>query len=704
MVTDGAVDYSKLLFRTEPFSKMASARRFQLLSQARSVRYSPGEYVFKTGRAPAEVLLLLGGTVRMLAEVPGAESPVLLATYEAGSCVGWDIALADICGAYAVAVGEVTGMLLAAPAFLEFARYDNALRDTFLNKPSHVEVWWAVIAELQRRSLPVGNAQQIVEKLAPVCVTRDWPDEAESMDAKKNHCWFVSGGEGIVPGTLWGDSTGVLWARLTGIPNEQLDRAITGRPLVPEQPLRKPYSQTKSVPDKSPAAASAPASSRSLALKRFATGAVFLVLSVAAVAAGLCGWASRQPTLETITASGRLRFSGDSHELSASVTGTLTELRIRSGQRVGKGAVLAIVQPPKDEAKARMLAETLARANSQIEYCDQFLTGNSLRIADAPEAISAYVRDLLVLKSEHRVKSAISTGRTEDPSLTMDERAKVAAHFNALKADRAARVDSAQQDSSIKREDLVDAEEALREAREELRLQTQAASALMGQRGDEAKMDAASAQRAITVYKRTVAARTEAVARIRKEIASIRVVPAAVVTSTPMNLDKLDDSIRATTRRIRSFAASLRVLAVETEIAIDEMNTDSAPRQIIALYPGLITTAEIIQPGSPVGPGSVLGKMVTRQSWEIECPGQSIRFLKTGQDFNILGVSADGSPIRIKTRYSGAYPGMQKSKTLLRHNASDDKWRDGGEVQLEAVVVTGNLLDRWMSKVGTVSQ
>ena len=702
MVTDGAVDYSKLLFRTEPFSKMASARRFQLLSQARSVRYFPGDCIFKKGQAPSEVLLLLGGSVRMLSEIPGTDEPVLLATYAPGSCVGWDVALADICSAQAVAVGEVTGMLLAAPAFLEFARYDNALRDTFLNKPSHLEVWWAVLSELHRRGLPVENTQQIVEKLAPVCVTRDWPDEAESMDAKKNHSWVVSGGEGIIPGTLWGDSSGVLWARLTGIPNEQLDRAIQGRPLILEQSLPKPYSQPKNAPDKSPTAAAAPATSSSLTFKRFASGAVFLVLSVAAVAAGLCGWASRQPTLETITTNGRLHFTGDAHDLGASVTGKLTELRIRPGQRVGKGTVLAIVQPPLDEAKAKMLAGTLARTKSQIEFCDQFLAGNSIRLADAPDVISGYMRELLALKSEHRVKSAISTGRTEDPSLTVDERAKVAAHFNALKEDRAARVDSAQQDSSIKREDLVDAEEALRDARDELRLQTQAASALMSERGDEARMDAASAQRAIAVYKRTVAARADAVARIRKEIASIRVAPAAVATSTPMNLDKLDESIRATTRRIHSFSASLRVLAVETEIAIDEMNADGAPRQIIALYPGLITATEAVEPGTPVNPDTVIGKMVTRQAWEIECPDQSIRFLKSGQSFNIVGVGPEGRPVRIKTRYAGSHSAKQKSKSLLRHKASDDSWRDGGEVQLEAIVVTGNLLDRWMSKVGTV--
>ena len=142
---------------------------------------------------------------------------------------------------------------------------------------------------------------------------------------------------------------------------------------------------------------------------------------------------------------------------------------------------------------------------------------------------------------------------------------------------------------------------------------------------------------------------------------------------------------------------------METEIAIDEMNADWAPRQIIALYPGLITAAETLEPGASVNPDTILGKMVTRQAWEIECPGQSIRFLKPGQDFNIVAVSTAGSPMRIKTRYAGSYPGKQKSKTLLRHNASDDNWRDGGEVQLEAVVVTGNLLDRWMSKVGTVS-
>ena len=44
------VDYAKLLFRTEPFSKMASARRFQLLSEARFASFSLGDYIFKKGQ------------------------------------------------------------------------------------------------------------------------------------------------------------------------------------------------------------------------------------------------------------------------------------------------------------------------------------------------------------------------------------------------------------------------------------------------------------------------------------------------------------------------------------------------------------------------------------------------------------------------------------------------------------------------------
>ena len=697
------VDYAKLLFRTEPFSKMASARRFQLLSEARFASFSLGDYIFKKGEPPTDVFLLLGGKVCVLGEMPGADEPVVLGEYGPGSCVGWDAALAGACGVEAIAEGDVFGLLVAAPSFIEIARFDVALRDSFLGKPSRSEVWWAVLSELRRHDISLSKAARIVEKIAPVCATRDWPEEESVIQAKKSYLWVVSGGEGVVPGTLWDEPGGVLWARLIGIPIDQFERAIKDQEIVhespaPPLPVMKPVAETSPVVA-IPAPPKATSASRPSLARRIAKGTVLLLIVLTAVIAGLCGWASRQPIIETVASDGRLIFSGDAHELSASVTGKLLESRIRPGMRVSKGAVLAIIQPPKDEAKAKMLADTLARAKNQIDFCERVLAGTLGRLTDAPESISGNVRDLGFLKSEYRVSSAINAGKPEAPGLTPEERARVNMHFDRLKADHSARMDVAQQDSSVKREDLADAEDALREAREELRVQTAAAASLVAGRSDDSKEEAASAQRALAVYKRVVTQRQDTVARIRKEIASIRVAPAVVPVAATTNLEKLETGIREAEKQIRLFSASVRVLSVETEIAIEQLNADAAPRQITAIHPGLVTEAASFAPDSPVDATTVLGKLVTRQAWRIECPEQAVHHMKPGQDFTIVGANA-----KVVAQYAAALPGSGKNKARIQHDASDDEWRDGAAIRFEAMVVTGNLLESWLSQFNSFRQ
>ena len=44
---------------------------------------------------------------------------------------------------------------------------------------------------------------------------------------------------------------------------------------------------------------------------------------------------------------------------------------------------------------------------------------------------------------------------------------------------------------------------------------------------------------------------------------------------------------------------------------------------------------------------TLIGKIVTRQAWEIECAEDSVRFLKNGQDFKIhtQGAAAPLAPL-----------------------------------------------------------
>jgi hypothetical protein len=196
--------------------------------------------------------------------------------------------------------------------------------------------------------------------------------------------------------------------------------------------------------------------------------------------------------------------------------------------------------------------------------------------------------------------------------------------------------------------------------------------------------------------------RQDAVNRIKKEISSIRVAPAAVPTAAPVNLDKLEASIHEAEKQIKRFSASVRILVVETELGIEQFNADSAPRQITALHPGLITEVPALAVGATVNTATLIGKIVTRQAWEIECPQESIRFMKPGQEFTIFAPDAGGAAVRHTATFSNFLPGRKKSLARISQDASSDDWRDGVEVKIEATVVTGNLLDRWLSQLGVV--
>lgn len=715
MAAAAPADFAKLLFRTEPFNQMASARRFQLLSQARSMRFAIGEQLFSEDKPPADVCILLEGTVCVYADLPGENEPVFLEELGPGACVGWIFALSGTAGLKAVATTEVVGLLVAAPIFLEAARYDPVLKEAIFKQPRKGEVWRAVTAEIERRKLGVGSPRLIVEKLMPDCVARDWPEDEGAIAADKGRIWVVSGGKGVKCGERWNGGTGILWARLIGLPAEQFSKALAVKRAGPvRESLRlQRMSSVSRVVKKDPAAQSTSESRVVKTQKAPVAGSrsvlraiVFTLIALVLLLAGVVEWARRQPVNKSLAMQGTLIFSGESRNINAVFEGVLIESRIRAGQRIERGTVLAVIRPIFDEARAKELAGTRERSRMQADFCEGVIAGRAVKAGAVPQELADLAREHAGLLGELRVLTAIQRGGTDVAGLGADERRRVAAHFSALRENRAERASSTGRDVEARRQDLREAEEELREAQSELRVQSEAYAQLRADKNDDAREEYAVAQRALAGLKRGVGQRQDVVNRIRKEIAAMNVTDEPVEKNTAQGseqIEKTNTALASVESRLREQSTALRQLAAESEKILAQMRADNSPREIQAAQRGLIVEAAPLQAGAFVRADTFLGRLVTRQSWQVQCRASLTAQLQPRQAITLVVMNDDGTTTRLPEILDFAPGDISKNQTLLRLQASRDAWRDGIPVRIEAVVTVGTLLDEWLRRLDPAS-
>lgn len=661
--------------------------------------------------------MILSGTVCIFTDMPGEPEPVYMEELGPGDCAGWVTALSGSKGMRAVAKTEVQGLLVMAPAFLEIARYDPALREDMFSRVRKSEVWRAVLSEMERRTGGITSAREIVNSIFSDCVTRDWPEDEEALNTDPNRIWIAAGGEGLRSGDRWAGADGVLWARLIGLPSDQLTKALAGDVPKPAKEPARPKTNLQSTPTKADATETSTTAGRAMPEKRPPVvpelreparrsplwkilGATLVISAVAATAAGL--WASRQPTTEPFAVAGTLTFVGERRTIVAGVSGKITEWGMKSGSRIERGTILAIVQPPMDEAKVKALTEGAALAREHAEFCEGAISGRQLNIQGAPKPLAELATELARLRSDYRVLSAVERGATTDYTLSAAERQRVMAMFNEARDEKVDRVSSAARDVGARREELREAEAELREAQEEVNVQTRAFAGLKAERSDESKQELAAAQRSLAMLRGVAAKKLEVVTRLRKEISKM----GADVEEVAEPADKATATIPAIRSDISKVEEQLQrhaeVLRGEHSAKLAELakiKAEAAPRQIEALQPGLVLEAAPLAVGSVVQLDTVLGRLTTRQGWELECQVSSPEMsrLKIGQEFSVVSHNADGTSVRLQERFQPV--GRNGEVPRLRIVSSRDDWRDGTPVRIEASVVTGTLLDLWLAEL-----
>ncbi len=717
-----AADFAKLLFRTPPYNRMSSARRFQLLSQARSVRFAKGEPLFHGTQPPPEVCMILTGTVAVATDLPGERETIALGELGPGECAGWVPALAGAPGARAVALTEVQGLMVSAPAFLEIARYDPALREDMFSRVRKGEVWRAVLAEMARQNGRISSARVIVESIFSECITRDWPEDEDALEDPER-LWIVAGGEGVMSGDRWHGPEGVLWARLIGLPAEKVIRALAEIKIPSRESVRIRPDSTVAQSSKSkvqPAGASStterPASGKAMAPeprpapapvparpRRTIWGALGVAFGLAALAAGgAAWWASQQVVTEPLTAAGTLTFVGERRSIAAGIRGTISDWGLKPGARLDRGSVIAIIQPPMDEFQTKSLTAAAALAQSQAEFCEAALAGRPTKPESQPKHLVELASELSTLRSDQRVLSAVERGATTDYTLSPAERQRVTQLYAAARAENMDRLSNASRDASARRDELRDAEAELREAQGEMTVQSKAYAEIINSKEKEMRKDSDAAQRALAVVKRQVEQKQDAVNRLRKEIAAMSLVvepTAQPADDASAALPSIKAGIAQIEEQMQRHAEAFRREASGHEAALARLRADAAPRQIETLQPGLVLEAAPLKVGSVVAPDTVLGRLTTRQAWEVECklsPGQ-LAALRRGQDITIVTVNPDGSTMRLKENLN--VTNAQVDRPHITLFSSRDDWHDGTPVRIETSVVKCTLLDQWLTEI-----
>lgn len=165
-------------------------------------------------------------------------------------------------------------------------------------------------------------------------------------------------------------------------------------------------------------------------------------------------------------------------------------------------------------------------------------------------------------------------------------------------------------------------------------------------------------------------------------------------------LETTNAALAALERQLREQSNALHQLAAESDKTLAQLRADNSPMEIQAAQRGLVVEAAPVQVGALVKSDTFLGRLVTRQSWQVECRAAQAARLAPMQAITLVVTNGDGAAMRLPEILDFVTEADANNQTRLRLQASRDGWRDGMPVRIEATVTVGTLLDQWLSQIG----
>ncbi len=155
-----------------------------------------GQVILRRETMPAQVLFLMEGQARLLAQVPKSTSPINLETLKVGAVVGWLSLIRNVPCETAIASIESTCLALEASDFWRFCDRDPAFKTAFTTKPSSIEVFDLLASEMDRRAQAPTNLAQLAREALPEAIVMTLASGKTPLSKlDPDFVWLVSGGD-----------------------------------------------------------------------------------------------------------------------------------------------------------------------------------------------------------------------------------------------------------------------------------------------------------------------------------------------------------------------------------------------------------------------------------------------------------------------------------------------------------------------------
>jgi ATP-binding cassette subfamily B protein len=137
---------------TPPFDRLPPTALANLAKQAQLLRYRIGQVILTKEQLPGQVSILYEGQARLLGYEPVTQLPVTLRLLQPGETLGWVGLLRQVPCETAIASTETICLTIAATEFLNLLQQNAAVIEWFRDRPSPIEVFDLLGAELQRQA------------------------------------------------------------------------------------------------------------------------------------------------------------------------------------------------------------------------------------------------------------------------------------------------------------------------------------------------------------------------------------------------------------------------------------------------------------------------------------------------------------------------------------------------------------------------
>ena len=145
------------LAKQPPFSSLENSELIKWLQSGQRLRYKPGDRLIRPDEINAEILVILKGSVRLIADGGEKEGQITLDKRGPGQLIGWASLLRGAPTEFVHASTEVVALSLPATSFIDFTREVPAFAEHFYKLSNLQEAYTVAVAATELQPKRIAN-------------------------------------------------------------------------------------------------------------------------------------------------------------------------------------------------------------------------------------------------------------------------------------------------------------------------------------------------------------------------------------------------------------------------------------------------------------------------------------------------------------------------------------------------------------------